>query len=101
MRPALVAGKPSETGEQSIEIYALDRPQLVMFRRDLARRTVAHLRNTRYMLRQDRANPADDEARQMYGQNIADLREMIARDKPYLAMMRAILRTELPRFNVP
>jgi phage gp36-like protein len=50
----------------------------------------------RYTLRQYRANPADDEARQAYEQNIADLRDMIERDKPYLAMMRAILRAELP-----
>ena len=96
IRPALVGGVPSEKGRQSIEIYALDRPQLVDFRRSMAKRMVSHLRNTRLTLRQHRANPADAEARQNYEANMADLREMIAQGQPYLAMMRAILRAEFP-----
>jgi 5-methylcytosine-specific restriction endonuclease McrA len=96
IRPTLIHGAPSEKGALSIEIYALDRPQLVDFRRTMAKRMVSHLRNTRLTLRQHRADPADADARRSYEENMADLREMIAHGQPYLAMMRAILRAEFP-----
>jgi hypothetical protein len=96
VRAALLGGNPSPKGEASIEVYALDRPQLVMNRQCAARRMVSHLRNTRASLRQHRAKPADVELRQAFEDNIADLREMIAQGQQYLALQKAILRAEFP-----
>ena len=96
IRPALINGSPSPKGEASIEVYALDRPQLVMNRQSAAKRMVSHLRNTRLSLRLHRANPNDTELKQAYEDNIADLREMIAQGQQYLALQRAILRSEFP-----
>jgi hypothetical protein len=51
IRAALIGGSSSPKGEASIEVYALDRPQLVISRQSAAKRLVSHLRNTRLSLR--------------------------------------------------
>jgi hypothetical protein len=96
VRPTLVSGNPSPKGVASIEVYALDRPQLVMNRQSAAKRMVSQLRNTRLTLRLHRADPADPDLKQAYEDNIADLREMIAEGQQYLALQKAILRAEFP-----
>ncbi|HEU4778323.1 MAG TPA: hypothetical protein VFS58_00430, partial [Steroidobacteraceae bacterium] len=77
VRPALINGSPSPKGEASIEVYALDRPQLVLGRQFDAKRLVSHLRNTRETLRHHRANPNDPRLKKSYEDNIADLRDML------------------------
>lgn len=96
VRAALVSGGPSARGEASIEVYALDRPRLVVERQNAAKRLLSHLRNTRNSLRRHREDPANEELREEYELNLQDLREMIATDKPHTGMLRAILRKEFP-----
>ena len=78
---------PSAKGEASIEVYGLDRPQLVSNRTNVAKRMISHLRNTRNLLRWHKDDPADDELRLAYEENIADLRQMMAPDQQYLAIL--------------
>jgi hypothetical protein len=96
VRAALLNGKPSPKGLASIDVYALDRPQLTRARADFAARLFSHLRNTRNSEQRHRARPADPGLKQEYDENLADLAAFLAPAQPYSAMARQIARAELP-----
>jgi hypothetical protein len=96
----LQRGTPSPKGEASIDVYALDRPQLVRARKNFAERLLSHLRNTRNSERRFRANPGDSDLEQEYRENIADLVKFLAPDQPYSAMARQIAKAELPGLKI-
>ena len=100
VRPMLQRGRPSPKGEASIDVYALDRPQLVRARKNFADRLLSHLRNTRNSERRFRANPGDSDLEQEYRENIADLVKFLAPDQPYSAMARQIAKAELPGLKI-
>lgn len=96
IRPALKRGKPSPKGLASIDVYALDRPQLTRARADFAIRLLAHLRNTRQSFADHQAKPGNAALKKRYLDNLADLRRFVDAGQPYCAMARQILRAELP-----
>ena len=100
VRPMLQRGRPSPKGEASIDVYALDRPQLVRARKNFADRLLSHLRNTRNSERRFRANPGDSDLEQEYRENIADLVKFLAPDQPYSAMARQLAKAELPGLKI-
>ncbi len=100
IRPRLQKGKPSEKGAASIDVYALDRPQLTQARAHFARRLLAHLRNTRDSLGDYQAKPSNATLKKRYEANLQDLRGFLEPGEPYCAMARQIVRAVLPGVNV-
>ncbi len=100
IRAALLKGKPSPKGMASIEVYALDRPQLTRARADFALRLLAHLRNTRQTLADHLAKPADANLKRRYDENAAELLRFLDPGQPYCAMARQIARAELPGLRI-
>jgi uncharacterized protein (TIGR02646 family) len=98
IRPALLEGKPSPHGAASIEVYALDRPQLTQARAATVKRLQSHLRNTRNSERRHQELPNDPALKKEYEDNLADLLLFVDASQPYLAMARQIVRAELPGF---
>jgi hypothetical protein len=95
IRPALRKGTPSPKGLASIEVYALDRPQLTRARADFALRLLSHLRNTRNSFADHKANPTDARLEKRYRVNLADLRKFVEPEQPYCAMARQIVKAEM------
>jgi hypothetical protein len=100
IRAALRKGKPSPKGVASIDVYALDRPQLTRARADFAKRLLSHLRNTRQTLDDHLAKPADKTLKKRYDENIAELLTFLDPRQPYCAMARQIARAELPGLKI-
>jgi hypothetical protein len=100
IRPALQRGQPSPKGAMSIDVYALDRPQLTRARADFALRLLAHLRNTRQTEADHRAKPGDATLKKRYEENLAELLTFLKPSQPYCAMARQIARAELPGLRI-
>jgi hypothetical protein len=100
VRAALQGGQPSPKGVASIDVYALDRPQLTRARGDFALRLLAHLRNTRQTEADHRARPGDAALKQRYDENLAELLTFLDPGQPYCAMARQIVRAELPGVKI-
>jgi hypothetical protein len=100
IRPALKRGRPSPKGVASIDVYALDRPQLTRARADFALRLLAHLRNTRQTEADHRARPGDAALKKRYDENLAELLTFLKPGQPYCAMARQITRAELPGLKI-
>jgi hypothetical protein len=100
IRAALRKGEPSKKGLASIEVYALDRPQLTQAREFTAKRLLSHLRNTRNSERRHRDKPGDPNLKQEYDENLADLLVFLNSRQPYSAMAKQIARVELPGFII-
>ncbi len=100
IRPRLHKGKPSQKGLASIDVYALDRPQLIQARAHFARRLLAHLRNTRDSFADYMAKPFNAALKKRYEDNLQDLRSFVEPGQPYCAMARQIVRAVLPGTNV-
>jgi hypothetical protein len=100
IRPALQNGQPSPKGVASIDVYALDRPQLTQARADFAIRLLAHLRNTRQTEADHRARPGDARLKKRYDENLAELLTFIKPGQPYCAMARQMVRAELPGLKI-
>ena len=100
IRPKLQKGMPSPKGVASIDVYALDRPQLTQARAHFARRLLAHLRNTRDSFADHQAKPSNAMLKKRYEDNLEDLRTFVEPGQPYCAMARQIVRAVLPGVNV-
>jgi hypothetical protein len=100
IRAALQNGKPSAKGVASIDVYALDRPQLTRARADFALRLLSHLRNTRQTLADHLAKPADAALKQRYDENASELFKFLDPSQPYCAMARQMARAELPGLKI-
>jgi hypothetical protein len=100
IRPKLIAGQPSRKGEESINVFALDRPGLIQGRAFFATRLLSHVHTTTYLLERCQESPGDVASRQEYEQNVKELREFLAPDQPYCAMSRQIVRAVLPGVNL-
>lgn len=96
VRPALIGGAPSERGKASIEFYALDRPELVKRRTEQAMRLESHISNTRFILDLLDGDPGNPKYKAQFDKNIAELKRMLGQQQEYVAMFRAIVRTDLP-----
>lgn len=101
VRAAIVDGKESAMGAATIDVCALDRPQLTAARNAHARRLLSHIRNTRDSMERHNANPANAGLKESYERNRADLRELwLSPTNPYSAMARQIVRAELPGLQI-
>jgi uncharacterized protein (TIGR02646 family) len=101
VRAALVGNTPSAKGEATIDVCALDRPQLTAARNAHAKRLLVHIRNTRDSMERHQANPADPNLERAYDQNVSDLLELyLAPTNPYCGMARQIARAELPGLQI-
>lgn len=97
IRPALIAGQPSAKAVASIDVYALDRPQLVSARSTHASRLIAHIRNTQLIASLHRSQPNDATLKAAYDRNMAELLTLfLSPPNAYSAMARQIARAELP-----
>jgi hypothetical protein len=96
IRPSLIGGQQSLRGTASIEVYALDRPQLQERRRAHAKRLLSHIRNTKLTERAYRANPNDHAAKRDYDENMKDLGEFLLQAAEYCAMSRQIAKAAIP-----
>jgi uncharacterized protein (TIGR02646 family) len=101
IRPKLVGNTPSAKGEATIDVCALDRPQLTAARTAHAKRLLSHIRNTRESMQRHRDNPGDAGLESAYKQNLTDLLELwLSPTNPYCAMARQIARAELPGLQI-
>ena len=101
IRPAIVQGKESAKGAATIDVCALDRPQLTEARSAHAKRLLSHIRNTRQSMELHQANPANAGLKETYEQNKADLLQLyLSPTNPYCAMARQIARAELPGLQI-
>ena len=101
VRAALAGNTPSAKGEATIDVCALDRPQLTAARSAHAKRLLVHIRNTRESMERHQANPADLNLERAYDQNVSDLLELyLAPTNPYCGMARQIARAELPGLQI-
>lgn len=100
VRPALVAGKESRHGKESIFVYALDRPRLVSGRRDFARRFLSHCRNTENSLRRHEERPGDAALKEEYELNLMELRDYLTGASPYIAMVRQLITRKYPKLKL-
>lgn len=97
IRPALIGGQPSAKAVASIDVYALDRPQLVLARSTHAARLRAHIRNTQRSESRYRSQPNDAGLKAEYEENLAELLSLFLSDSNvYAGMARQIARAELP-----
>jgi hypothetical protein len=96
IRATLINGAPSPKGAASIEVYALDRPQLTQARAAIAKRLRSHLRNTRYSQERHLAQPQDAGLKKEYDENMDDLAGFLGPSEQYAAMARQLARAELP-----
>ncbi|MDB4890491.1 MAG: hypothetical protein JWL61_2346 [Gemmatimonadetes bacterium] len=101
VRPALVNGSESARGAASVDVYALDRPQLIQARSEHAKRLISHIRNTRLTHELHQSKPGDASARQAYEDNWNDLHALyLSPANPYFAMARHIVRAKLPGIHI-
>ena len=101
VRPALLQGQPSAKALASIDVYALDRPQLVAVRSTHASRLLAHIRNTKLIESLYRAQPGDAKLKAAYEANMDDLLKLfLSPQNAYAAMARQIARAELPGLQI-
>ena len=97
IRAALIGGQASAKAEASIDVYALDRPQLTSARAGHAKRLLSHIRATRKSLDEHRSRPGDPQLKQEYDEYRSELIDLyLSPVNPYCAMARQIARAELP-----
>ena len=99
VRPALIAGQESKKGKTSIWVYALDRPGLIKFRRDLARRLLFQCRATQRAFLRYQASPGDHALKLEYEENLLEIRGFLDSDKPYVGMVRQLIARHFPGFQ--
>jgi uncharacterized protein (TIGR02646 family) len=92
IRPKDVDGAPSPYGSTSIDIYGLQRTDLVPLRRDHAIRVLGRLRTLRRAKRALDANPGDRDARQGFNQSVRELRDFLRPSAPFSAMALDLTR---------
>lgn len=87
-----IGGELSPYGTASIEIYGLQRTNLVPVRRDHAIRILGRLRLLRRAQRRLNRDPNDRDARANFNQAVRELRDMLRESAPFSAMAWELTR---------
>lgn len=105
IRPALVAGTPSEMGRNSIEVYGLDRPGLVQERQRLLIRMNGLMGRIRRTLERMQQPGADARRRQELDEDlrldVGELKTYEGADQPYAGMARQVIGRFLREMRQP
>jgi uncharacterized protein (TIGR02646 family) len=86
IRPKRMNGVSSPNGRVSIEIYGLQRTDLVPLRRDHAIRVLGRLRSLRSACRALDDNANDRRARREFNQAVRELRDLLRPEAPFSAL---------------
>jgi uncharacterized protein (TIGR02646 family) len=104
VRPALVAGTPSELGRHSIEVYGLDRIGLIDARQRLLTRInggIARIRRTLTRMETPGDAARMRELDEDLAFEIADLKSYLGDDQPYAGMARQVINRFLSEIGRP
>jgi hypothetical protein len=99
VRSALLKGKESPFGKESIRVYALDRPGLIRVRRDHAKMLVHQIERTREAAEAHRRKPANAELKKKYQAELDMLKWHLEPQRPFVQMARQLVKKFFPLFK--
>jgi 5-methylcytosine-specific restriction endonuclease McrA len=92
-------GKASRIGTESIRVFALDRPELVKARQSTAKRFLLRIEDARNAYVKLKQQPRSSARRAEFDRRVAELRDYLGDEQPYLGMCRQLITEEFPQLQ--